>query len=125
MIPRPPEYGSAEWHALSTEDPLKIAAVARAAESWRRFWLPDAVTLRTEQFEAEIADRLKQAAVAISTGADWVKLANTPSHAELQRRRALPTQLHQEFVTRHGGPYLGGPVDWSTGRPHNTREAAA
>jgi hypothetical protein len=123
-VGRLPVYGSDEWHALDDSDPRKSAAVSLAAECWRRYWTPEWVAARTEQFEAEVAERLKAAAVAISTGADWVKVANAPSYAVLQRRRAEPGRAAREFAARHGGRYRGGPVDWVSGRPLIQKEAA-
>lgn len=85
-----PAYGSPEWQQLDRDDPRRAAAIVFAAECWRRYWTPDMVTDRAEQFETEIAARLREAAHAISAGQNWVRVANAPSYAELQRRRAQP-----------------------------------
>ena len=64
-------------------------------------------------------NRLRAMSHDLAGAADWSAIAARPSYAELQRRRADPDPgpIAREFRQRHGGPYLGGPVDWATGRP--------
>lgn len=68
-------------------------------------------------------NRLRAMSHDLAGAADWSAIAARPSHAEIQRRRSDPGPIAREFRQRHGGPYLGGPVDWATGRPARREEA--
>ncbi|MBV9846188.1 MAG: hypothetical protein JOZ47_14120 [Kutzneria sp.] len=101
------------------DDPTELAALVLDALAWRRWWTADMVALRAEQFEAEIAQRLKDAAVAISSGADWVRVAYAPSYAELVRRRAVLGPLART-------PDREALAEWArTGRTSATGRGAA
>jgi len=82
-----PPYGSPEWLRLDDRDPRKVAAVVVAAECWR--WdgktLPErlAVELTAVREAAEAFD----AEVWAVSAAAVRRMACTPTHAELERRR--------------------------------------
>jgi len=74
-----PEFVAAPWLA-------QVAALAVLGEHW---------VLRSPDEIA--ADQLKDAAIAISTGADWAAASRRPSHAELVARRAEVGPMARPF----------------------------
>lgn len=87
-----PLYDSAQWHALEADDPRRWAAVIRAAACWRFEGRLDQIELRLQEELARVdqlvLERSRLASHDISSAADWVAIANEPSHDELARRRA-------------------------------------
>ncbi|HEX3785047.1 MAG TPA: hypothetical protein VHX38_35765 [Pseudonocardiaceae bacterium] len=87
----PMAYGSPEWEALPNDHPEKYRAMRRAAEAWRRYWQPEAVSTRRDAEQ----DRIDRAACAqlravshnVSEAADWHAIGRGPTWRELQRRR--------------------------------------
>lgn len=89
-----PLYGSPEWDALPDTDPRRVAAVARAAEAWRRGGEAEhlAVQLRMELAEDDLLFRMRLQLAERDARADYVA-STAPSWAELQRRRAEMLQV--------------------------------
>lgn len=90
-----PSYGSPEWDALPDQDPRRAAAVMIAAEAWRDHCSPAQVALdllaEMARVDEEVARRVKEASWDVcGDGARWEALAASPTHAELQQRRANP-----------------------------------
>ncbi len=85
----PVRYGSAGWHALDRRDPRWVAAAFHFAEAWREH--VDPVNVAVDVLEELARDRaeLRQLSVDLSRAADWLSVANRPTHAELQRRRGV------------------------------------
>ncbi len=82
-------YGTAAWHGLDPLDARWLAAIVRHAEAWREH--VDAVTIALEVAEDMDQRRteLRQASWAVSAARDWCAVADTPTHAELRRRRGV------------------------------------
>lgn len=83
-----PRYGSPDWAALPAGSAARWASVVLAAECWRTDGLIAAADLEAERVgglidaDREADERFAEQARAIR------RMANTPTHAELQRRRA-------------------------------------
>jgi hypothetical protein len=120
-----PQYRSPAWHELGDKDPRKHAAIWVAADRWASI----AASPYATELVREVYDWTRRRFYS-----DWSTVVSAlaagrmpgPSYAELERRRAVvgdaprkpgePT-VHGSFVERHGGPYLGGAVDFWTGKP--------
>jgi hypothetical protein len=91
-IIRPPEYGSAEWHALPTDDPRRQAGLVHAADSWAVLVSsPHVADVLFEYREWLRRANFRDISSAISAAADWRGLAGQPTFAELERRRSTYT----------------------------------
>lgn len=83
-----PRYGSEPWEALPAGSAARWASILVAAECWRTYGLVAAADLEAERLagiaeaEREVDERWAVQARAIR------RMASTPTHAELQRRRA-------------------------------------
>ncbi len=90
---RIPLYGSPDWAALPARDPRRWAAVIAAAEAWRDHRSPERISIEIRQAlqdeDARLISRMKDAAVDVSSATDWTSHAARPTHAELERRRAV------------------------------------
>lgn len=126
------EYGSPEFDALPAGDPRRRAAVLHAADCWARLRSsPHVAELLGEWVDWENRRAARQASHEISVIGARTQVGDPngprtwahPTYGEIERRRAEPGRAAREFAKRHGGPYVGGPVDWSSGRPAR-REAA-
>jgi hypothetical protein len=121
-----PRLGSPSWVALLDRDPRKIAAA-----------IPSAVTYLSENTSAAIAARLRRELAAIDhavierirtaswdlAGAhDWRHAANSPSHAELVRRRSMTICSSCATCYAWTAPRCPS-CDW-TGTPEEIRAAA-
>lgn len=86
---RAPKYGSADWLALPHTSRLRLAAILRAAESWRRHISPEQVASDLIEEMARVDDelrrRVREASWAISQAKDWGSLG--PTYAELRALR--------------------------------------
>ncbi len=84
----PMRYGLGEWHRLDRRDPRWLAAIVHFAEAWRQH--VDPVTVAVDVLEELASDwaELRRLSLDISRAADWLYIANRPTHAELQRRRS-------------------------------------
>lgn len=92
-----PLLSSPEWAALDRKDPLSTAAVARAALCWHLDGQPDVVRERLAQELDDMALFVRfRWAEASHDVAGGYKVPVTPSHAELQRRRAELLQVPVE-----------------------------
>lgn len=121
-----PRLGSPSWVALLDSDPLKLAAA-----------IPPAVAYLTENTPAAIASRLRRELAAIDhtvierirttswdlAGAqDWRHAANSPSHAELVRRRLMT--ICGKCATRYAWTAPRCPGCGRTGTPEEIHAAA-
>jgi hypothetical protein len=111
-----PEYSSTAWWQLPVDDWRRTAAVTIAANRW--------ATIAESAYGWALLEEAEQWHNRFcfsdwsSTISEMVKGRTIgPSHAELERRRAVVGPLPAEFAQRHGHPYCGGAVDWETGRP--------
>ncbi len=84
----PVRYGSGDWHRLDRRDPRWLAAVIHYAEAWRQYVDPINVALDLLDELARDREELRQLSIEISQAANWLAVANCPTHAELQRRRS-------------------------------------
>ena len=86
-----PLYDSAQWHALEADDPRRWASVIRAAACWRHGNRLDVIEQRLQEELARCdqlaLERVRSASHAVSSGADWVAMAQEPTHADLVERR--------------------------------------
>ena len=84
-----PRYGSPEWGALPGGSAARWAAVVLAAECWRTDGLIALADLEVERLagiaEADVAADREFATQAASIR----RMASTPTHAELVRRRSV------------------------------------
>ena len=89
---RLPLYASREWWALDDDDPRRWASVIRAAACWRHESRLDVIDERMraelERVDQLVVERVRAASHDIAGAADWVAVADEPSHDELTRRRA-------------------------------------
>lgn len=85
-----PTYGSRLWLQLGHRDPRRVAACVRAAECWRLDGerLPE--RLAEEAAHARAARDAEEAAAFAEMAERVRRTANTPTHAELDRRRYGP-----------------------------------
>lgn len=87
-----PRYGSTDWDVLPDQDPRRAAAILIAAEAWRDHCSPERVAADMRDSLAEIRDVIDQTLVEtshdVAMAADWARIFNQPTHAELVRRRA-------------------------------------
>ncbi len=81
-------YGSGDWHGLDRRDPRWLAAIIQFAEAWREHVDPINVAVDALEELARDREELRQLSIEISQAADWLAVANRPTHAELQRRRS-------------------------------------
>ncbi|PKW13659.1 hypothetical protein [Saccharopolyspora spinosa] len=103
----------------------EYAQLRHDAECWRLLMSsPHVAELLAEWFEWDRRRTAVETSHAVAGAIDWRAVASAPTYAELARRRSIPGQLHQACVARRG-EYCGGPVDWATGRPLISKEAAA
>ena len=88
----PPRFGSREWLALPDRDRRKVAAVVMAAVCWWDESRPSRLVERTEQeLEARrVVDQRLDEEEFTRLAARVRGVANSPTHEELQRRRAEP-----------------------------------
>lgn len=86
-----PRYGSPEWDALPAGSAARWAAVVLAAECWRTDGLIALADLEVERL-AGIAEAERDAEQRWAVQAGAIRrMANSPTHAELVRRRAAVT----------------------------------
>ena len=92
--PGAPWYGTPAWHALPPRDPRRWAATAAAAQALRDLLEPDPASrdreVIRERLHAELllARRaMRGASLDVAGAHDWVALAATPTHADLEARR--------------------------------------
>lgn len=87
-----PAIGSAEWIALDDTDPRKPAAAVLAALAYIAEAMPAAIAARLDAEDREAAQRVKDAAVDLSTAGRW---GTGPTRRELeQRRNTYPPARH-------------------------------
>jgi hypothetical protein len=86
-----PRHGSSAWHALPADHPERLAATVRAADSWWRYWQPDAIATRraadANRIDRTVADRIRALSHDLSSAADWTHVATGPTWRVLQARR--------------------------------------
>ncbi len=85
----PVRYGSREWLDLDRSDPRWLAAVVHFAEAWRQHVDPVNVAVDVLDELARDREELRRLSLDIARAADWLAVANRPTHAELQRRRGV------------------------------------
>lgn len=83
-----PTYGSPEWHRLPYDDPRRWAAVLVAAECWAADGDDIPARLRRELADQAAAAEAVEDEAFAAMAANIRRHAGSPSHAELQRRRA-------------------------------------
>lgn len=89
-----PRYGTPEWEGLPASDPRKLAAVAVAAECWRdhcsTYRVAEDLLERMAEEDRAVLWRSRETSwdVRASLAACLPGWVDSPSHAELQRRRA-------------------------------------
>lgn len=87
-LPRPPEYGSSEWQQLDDADPRKSASTVQAAEAWRILnSSPHVRELLNEWREWQLRRDMGESTADMAALYDWRAVANTPTFAEIERRR--------------------------------------
>jgi hypothetical protein len=86
----PPRFGSSEWAALPDTDRRKVAAAVIAALCWWDDGRPSRIAsrLRDELDARALAEEQLDAEEFAALATRVRRMANSPSHAELTRRRA-------------------------------------
>lgn len=119
------QYGSPEWAALPDDSRAKVAACVVAAESWRSYWDPREIAIRTrleiagaqmyedqepEVWTPEVVESVHATARQPSF-ADLSRLRGEPeaeARANVHRRRmGLPVVQHPEIPRNRPGDHQG------------------
>lgn len=122
-----PRLGSPSWVALLDSDPLKLAAAIPSAVAYLAENTPAAITARLRRelaaIDHAVIERIRTASWDLAGTQDWRHATNSPSHAELVRRRLMT--ICSNCATRHAWTTHRCPVCGRTGTPEEIRAAAA
>jgi hypothetical protein len=121
-----PRLGSPSWVALLDSDPLKLAAAIPPAVAYLTENTPAAIAARLRRELADIdhavIERIRTASWDLAGAQDWRHTANSPSHAELVRRRSMT--ICGNCATRYARTVRRCPGCGRTGTPEEIRAAA-
>jgi ribosomal protein L40E len=121
-----PRLGSPSWVALLDSDPLKLAAAIPPAVAYLTENTPAAITARLRRelatIDHAVIQRIRTASWDLSGAQDWRHATNSPSHAELVRRRLLTICVN--CATRYAWTATRCPDCGWGGTPEEIRAAA-
>lgn len=121
-----PRLGSPSWVALPDSDPVKLAAAIPPAVAYLTENTPAAITARLRRelaaIDHAVVERIRTASWDLSGAQNWRHAANSPSHAELVRRRS--TTICSNCATRYAWTAHRCPRCRRTGTPEEIRATA-
>jgi hypothetical protein len=121
-----PRLGSPSWVALLDRDPRKLTAAIPPAVAYLAENTPAAIAARLRRELADIdhavVERIRTASWDLSGAQNWRHAANSPSHAELVRRRFMTTCGN--CATRYAWNAPRCPGCGRAGTPEEIRAAA-
>lgn len=86
-----PLFGSPAWLALAATDRRRTASLVRSAEAYRRHCSREQVERdlleELQREDASVRRRVREASWAVAGALDWARLAQQPTHDELEARR--------------------------------------
>lgn len=121
-----PRLGSPSWVPLLDSDPLKLAAAIPPAVAYLTENTPTAITARLRRelaaIDHAVIERIRTASWDLAGAQNWRHATNSPSHAELVRRRS--TTICDNCATRYAWTAPRCPGCGRTGTPEEIRTAA-
>lgn len=121
-----PRLGSPSWMALLDSDPRKLAAAIPPAVAYLTENTPAAITARLRRelaaIDHAVIERIRTASWDLSGAQNWRHAANSPSHAELIRRRFMT--ICSNCATRYAWTAHRCPACAWAGTPEEIRTVA-